>query len=285
MPTTCGHCTQDLEGGSEAAPWEIQAQGPRPVSGSLSVGWKKSPVSCPESCLVILAPAFHKLGVASELGEPPGAGLIDSWTVPSFRPDIKPRAGAVGAHSHCCVARPEAQGWRGGGLPGRKVLCSRAWAGGQPAAWRDGAAQNFHGASQVWQQCSERLFQLFGQPGSTVPGARCDRGSVTPEHRSQHAAGGLAAGQHSPCGSDSRKDRGAQAGRGNPHPGAPLCAARSPGPAPFPENTASLYHAGGTLPTGALAVFFACGRAGNSLSRGKLFHGTDYTCWSRPVEK
>lgn len=63
----------------------------------------------------------------------------------------------------------KAEDWpQEGGLPG---LEDAGRPSGQPACLVVEAARNFHGESQVWKQPSKHLFQLFGQPGSTVPGA------------------------------------------------------------------------------------------------------------------
>ena len=123
----------------------------------------------------------------------------------------------------------KARAGQGRRLAGQEGAVPGGPTGSQPAWW-DGAGQNFHGASQVWKQCSRCLFQLFGQPGSPVPGA-------TPAERprsieSTRSPGGLATGQHNPCGSDSRKGTRGLEGRGKTHIlwAHALCSSSSPEP-------------------------------------------------------
>lgn len=238
MPTACpprAGAAQGLEGGSEAEPWGYGHRGQgRFLEVLVEAG--RSPVSCPESCLVILAPAFHRLGAAPSWGN---LQAQVSWTLgrllaldQTYGPEQELRAPSPTA------AWPGA-GLAGGGLPGRKVLCSRLGPGGQPAWW-DGAAQNFRGASQAWKQRSECLFQLFRQPG-----ARCQvpvrQGQSDPEHPSQHAAGAWPQVSTAPA-KRQQEGPGARAGREatswgrSVQPGARLLP---------PENTASLCGSGG----------------------------------------
>lgn len=126
-----------------------------------------------------------------------------------------------------------------GGLPGQEGAVRGGPEGSQPAWW-DGAAQNFRGASQVWKQRLRCLFQPFGQPGRPVPGATpAERpGSVEPTR----SPGGLAAGQHSPCGSGGRKGTWGPEGRGKTHIlwAHALCGSSGPGAAAQPPRTQRL---------------------------------------------